>query len=160
MLNDHKWVDMETYTELFEKISVDMCEEYCRRLSCSNTEASDMELSEEERENAQARGKKVLKVIQKLKTNNSKKSIMDECKTLFYEKNFQNKLDTNPYLIGFENGIYDLEAGEFRHGRPDDYVSMSTGIDYIPFDEDDENWLDLKHFIDTIFPDEDSNEYF
>ena len=119
-----------------------------------------MELSEEERENLQKKGDKILKVINKLKTNNNKKSIMDECKNLFYFKDFENKLDTNPYLIGFNNGVYDLELLEFRDGRPDDYLSMNTEIDYIEYDVDDPNWLDLKNFIYTVFPDEDIREYF
>ena len=85
---------------------------------------------------------------------------MDECKTLFYYKDFENKLDTNPYLIGFKNGVYDLENSEFRDGRPDDFISMNTGIDYISYDVDDSSWNDLKNFIFTVFPDKDVREYF
>ena len=157
---EHRWVRMETNIELFNKISEDMCEEYCRRLSLYNIDASNPDLTEEERETAQKKAEKTLLVIKKLRTNNCKKNIIDECKGLLYDKNFQNNLDENRHLIGFENGVYDLKRGEFRDGKPDDYISMTTGIDYIPFDEDDDNWLDLKYFIDTIFPDEEIRDYF
>ena len=160
MFEDHKWVRMETNLELYNKISTEMCEEYVRELSNCNIESSNMDRSEEEREASQKRGEKILRVINKLKTNCNKKSIIDECKTLFYHKNFENKLDVNPYLIGFNNGIYDLNAGKFREGRPDDYVTMTTENDYHEFDVDDPNWYDLKNFIETVFPDEDMRDYF
>jgi P4 family phage/plasmid primase-like protien len=158
--HNHRWEEMEADTEIYEKISVNMCDEYCRRLSDCNSDSIDENLSEEDREAAEKKGQKMMDVIRKLKTNSNKKSIMDECKRLFFDKKFKTKLDTNPYLIGFENGIYDLEKQEFRDGVPEDYVSMSTGIDYIGFDEEDENWIDLKMFLSSIFPDEEMYEYF
>jgi P4 family phage/plasmid primase-like protien len=160
MFEEHKWVRMETNIELYNKISTEMCEEYVRELSNCNIESSNMDISEEAREASQKRGEKILKVINKLKTNSSKKSIIDECKTLFYYKDFENKLDVNPYLIGFNNGIYDLNANIFREGRPDDYVTMTTGTDYQTFDVDDPNWEDLRNFIETVFPDVAMKDYF
>jgi len=39
------------------------------------------------------------------------------------------KLDEiNKNLIAFENGIYDLEKEEFRIGRSDDFISLSTKV--------------------------------
>jgi len=38
--------------------------------------------------------------------------------------------DNNPDLLGFENGTLDLKTGEFREGRREDYISMSTQWDY------------------------------
>jgi hypothetical protein len=32
--------------------------------------------------------------------------------------------------LGFENGVFDLYAGEFREGRPEDLVSLSTGVSF------------------------------
>ena len=44
-------------------------------------------------------------------------------------------------MIGFENGVYDLGKLEFRDGVYEDYMSMTTGINYYDHDEDDEHPL-------------------
>ena len=76
-----------------------------------------------------------------------------ECKELFSNKDFIKKLDANPYLIGFTNGIYDLKKCELRDGRPDDYVEMTTEIDKIEFSDNHEQWPELENFINTVFVD-------
>jgi len=49
---------------------------------------------------------------------------------LFNCVNFDNLLNSNPFLLGFNNGIYDLQKCEFREGRPEDFVSFTTGYSY------------------------------
>ncbi len=58
-----------------------------------------------------------------------------ECGTMFGEnaKQFLESIDANPYLIGFDNGVYDLQADEFRDGRSEDFITFSTGYDYIDY---------------------------
>ena len=68
------------------------------------------------------------KVIVKLKDSSYKDKIMKECREYFYDKTFMDKLNDKKHLIGFENGVYDLDRDEFREGLPDDYVSLSTGL--------------------------------
>ena len=50
-------------------------------------------------------------VAYKLKGCTPKNNIMTECKHMFYDNNLLNKLDTNPMLLCFTNGVYDLENG-------------------------------------------------
>lgn len=52
---------------------------------------------------------------------------MKESKYLFYDENFLKKMNENPYLLGCENGVYDFKNMEFRKGRPDDYITLTTG---------------------------------
>jgi P4 family phage/plasmid primase-like protien len=73
-------------------------------------------------------------VANKLKTTNFKDNVLRECGEMFYIEKFEERLDSNPALIGFENGVYDLDAMEFRDGRPEDYISFSTGNMYTPYD--------------------------
>ena len=70
----------------------------------------------------------ICKVIIKLKDSSYKDKIIKECKEYFYDKKFIDKLDSQKHLIGFENGIYDLNHNIFRDGIPDDYVTLSTGL--------------------------------
>ena len=39
---------------------------------------------------------------------------------------------------------------EFRDGRPDDYVSLSTENDYIDHDEEDNEWAEWRDLIKQI----------
>jgi len=70
-------------------------------------------------------------VGRKLKFQNKKKDLIKEVSALLYDKKLKEKLDyANPHLIGFENGVLDLDTREFREGRPDDYITFSTKYDY------------------------------
>lgn len=40
--------------------------------------------------------------------------------------------DENDYLLGCANGVVDLHTGEFRAGRKEDWISLSTGVAYDP----------------------------
>jgi phage/plasmid-associated DNA primase len=52
------------------------------------------------------------------KSVNQKELILRECGDLFYRQDFERDLDENKHLLGFENGVFDLYAGEFREGAP------------------------------------------
>lgn len=58
--------------------------------------------------------------------------------------------DLKPHLIGFNNGIYDLNANTLRNGKRDDFVSKSTGYDYI--EQNDKDVAFLFEFINKIMP--------
>jgi P4 family phage/plasmid primase-like protien len=72
-------------------------------------------------------------------------------------KDIVNRFDTNCYLIGFDNGIYDLAKNEFREGRPDDYVTMSVGYDFIG--EHTHRFEELMRFIEDIQPNKADRDY-
>jgi P4 family phage/plasmid primase-like protien len=159
--DNHLWRRNEDGMMLRSKISTDLCEKYAYMIRDNNKRMlEDNEMTDEEKEDIKARNKEILGIIAKLKTTSFKENIMKECKEIFYDIDFINKLDENFYLIGFTNGIYDLKRGELREGRPDDYVTLTTRIPKIDFSEDHEQWGELSKFIYTIFPDEEKREYF
>ena len=84
---------------------------------------------------------------------------MKECKELFHDKKFCDKLDVHEYLIGFDNGVYDLKAESFRKGRPEDLISKSTKIEYKPYNPQDEDVRDIMDFLKGIFVIKSVREY-
>ena len=65
-------------------------------------------------------------------------------------------MDSNPYLLCFENGVYDFKTNEFRQGYPSDYVTKSTGRNYIKYDENNLTYApmyaEIRTFMTQIFP--------
>lgn len=78
---------------------------------------------------------------------------MSQLQMLMKIEGFYGKLDEKPNLIGFENGVYDLDAFEFRDGRPEDMLTKSTGYNYTD-NVNDEVRDDLMKFFRSIQPNE------
>lgn len=55
--------------------------------------------------------------------------------------------DKNPMLLGCRNGVIDLSTGVFRKGKPEDRITMSTGIDFDPL----ATCPRFTQFLDEIF---------
>lgn len=70
----------------------------------------------------------------------------------FYNSNFYKIIDQYKDLIGFENGIYDLEKMEFRKGNSSDYISLSTGYEFKQYTEDSIDYKKLMALIEKILP--------
>jgi P4 family phage/plasmid primase-like protien len=100
-------------------------------------------------------------LINKLENVTFKKAILNEMYFLFknLEPNFVNKLDANPYLIGFKNGVYDLSTKTFRDGLQSDYITFTTGYDYIEYDETLEEIQEIYSFLEKIVPNKKVKEY-
>ena len=98
----------------------------------------------------------------KLKTTRFKDNVMRECRELFFDEEFTKKLDSNKDLIAFNNGVLDLTNFEFRDGKPEDYLSFSTGIDYDPARSyhDYDTWPKVEIFMKQVLPDRVVRDYF
>ncbi|WEP24644.1 D5 family NTPase [Largemouth bass ulcerative syndrome virus] len=59
-----------------------------------------------------------------------KSSVMRECAEQFYRDDFVQRLDTNPYMIAFSNGVYDFKTRTFRPGQPEDMLSRTLPVAY------------------------------
>ena len=93
---------------------------------------------------------------------NLKNNIMTELIDIYtvkknQKRDFTKKLDLNNNLIGFNNGIFDLNTFEFKKGKYDDYISLSVGYDYN--DKHTEKYNDLLKFLEDIQPNKEEREY-
>lgn len=94
-----------------------------------------------------------------VKDNGFKSGVLKECTRMFFDEHFSFNLDSNPSLLGFENGVYDIKNLVFRDGAPDDFVSKSTGLHYMELSEDDTNVKQVIDFISKVQPKNDLREY-
>lgn len=104
--------------------------------------------------------KEVIRIIKMLKSVDSKNKIVIETGRRFRinNKNFHNDLDATPYIIGFNNGVYDLDKMEFRDGKPEDMISMTCGYDFS--NEYSEHKEELEIFLEEILPIKEDRIYF
>jgi P4 family phage/plasmid primase-like protien len=165
----HRWQEIDSGTSLRKSISVDMRNLYTTKSSEMNNimvnekailintinETTQPAQSETKREDKiKSRLMAILNISQRLSRTNDKKNIMTEAKELFYDGSFMGKMDVNPYLICFKNGVFDFKEKIFRNGHPEDNISMCTNIDYIPLNMDiHKNIVDeINTFMEQIFP--------
>ena len=94
--------------------------------------------------------KVLLDIANKLRQATFKVSVLKECETLITDEKFEDKLDSKPHLLGFNNGVYDLSLREFRDGQPDDYISYTTGINYVPYDPNSSVADEIRRFFRTV----------
>lgn len=103
------------------------------------------------------------KIYLKLKATGFKSNVMKECRELFFDDQFNKKVDSNKDLIAFNNGVLELDNNYlFRPGKPEDYMSFSTGIDYdpdIPYYQYPA-WPNVDTFIKRVLADQEVREYF
>ena len=104
--------------------------------------------------------KSVDDMIKKLKTQGFKDSTMRECCEVFYDETFEQRLDMNPYIIGFSNGVYDLKSHTFRCGVPSDCITKVMPINYTEYDEYHPAVQNIHKFLSEIFPDKSIKAYF
>lgn len=103
----------------------------------------------------------LMKLIGNLKSAPFKNHVMREAMEVFYSENFVKKLDSNPYLIAFQNGVYDLENHQFREGRPSDYLSLKLNIDYRDdLSIDHPEIKNVEDFFIKVFPNKNIRDYF
>lgn len=155
---DHRWKLSDCAIGLKLKMSNQVFREFMRISSKYSADASSTEDLDEQERLSKLAGN-YHKIALSLKKSTNKNNYLKECGELFYHNKFEEKLDSKCHLIGFENGVFDLENYEFRPGNPDDYISFTTGIDYIEYDENSDIINDIDDFISKILPKEEMKIY-
>ncbi len=155
---DHRWHPTSDGLALKRKLPTEIAAEYRKAASFYITLANQTE-DTAQKNVLDELVTKLQAIVNKLKRAAFQSCVMTECAMLFNIDKFDEKLDSNRHLVGFENGVYDLDAMEFRDGRPEDFVSLSTGINYVPYDGSLVCLPQVQAFLSQVLPIERVREY-
>ena len=164
----HRWYEIESGVSLRKKISKELALEYVRfRKFCIQMaesamddelpenleyEMDDDDFTEEVSDEEWLSMASICdEVIIKLKTKGYKDSLLGEAKELFYQERFEEQLDERHELLGYENGVIDLDKRIFREGRPDDYITLSTKTKYDPKYKEKIEYKQIMDFLKQIY---------
>ena len=154
---NHRWVLIEDGYTLNNIISEELTVEFLHLNKLYVSEA--ITKVGGDRDLCNKKSEKILKIIQELKKSGFKKSVMEQCSHLFYEKDFEEKLNKNRDILGFDNGVYDLKAKCFRAGLPDDYLTFSVGYNYKEYSHDHKYVKNVAGFFRKVQPENDMYDY-
>lgn len=164
----HRWVLDKGLRIRKSGISEDLYEvyynEHINLMQVIQPQANSDNLDDPEYKGMIRKNKTLTEVMSKCHNNVQKNHIAKEAAELFWDGDFMEKLDQDMYTLGFTNGIIDLQTGEFREGRPLDYISKSTEIPYLD-DKSMKEPINVKYaneihdFMTKLFPDDELKEY-
>jgi len=87
-----------------------------------------------------------------------KDCVMKELREYMLDEGFLGRLDSNPNLIAFTNGVWELKQKRFRKATPEDYVSIHVGYDYNPEDTEEDK-AKIDRYWRTLHPVEEQRTY-
>jgi len=151
---NHHWTIIDSGTTLRSSITTDLRKIYYKKAELLMEQISTLPEGDNRKEPLDKRVTKILAIVSRLGKTADKKNMMIEAKDRFYDRDFLNNLDKNPWLMCFKNGVWDFDSGIFRDGKPEDYISMTTGIEYIKNNasDDSKEIKEVKQFMKELFP--------
>jgi P4 family phage/plasmid primase-like protien len=149
----HRW-EKDEGQSLRLAISRDMFALYSEKQGQYMTDLQNYETNNDVHEKMQRKVKKIAEVCIKLKKTNDKNNIMREAMEIFFDKDFVKNMDANKYLLCFSNGVVDFRSKAFRQGYPQDYITKTTGIPYIPYNLNECKDIsdEITTFMEQLFP--------
>ena len=155
--DNHRWNEMPGGYLLMNKMSVDLSRDF---IEMANHHKKCMVHHDQAvvKEHTEKRGK-CLKLEYSVKDNGFKTGVLKECARMFFDREFNQRLDSKPNLICFNNGVYEIDTTNFRDGQPDDYISKTTNIDYKQHTNDDPLVQEINEFLTKVQPNQNMRTY-
>jgi P4 family phage/plasmid primase-like protien len=159
---NHRWETDKGMT-LRLAISKDMYNLYAKKTSDIEAEYQQYDPNDERVEHLKKKVKAISELMVDLKKTNDKNNVMREAMEIFYDKDFVKNMDTNKYLLCFNNGVIDFKTKTFRDGYPQDYITKSCGINYVEYSQTNPEMVktgnEITSFMEKLFPIENLNRY-
>ena len=160
VFNNHGWEIAPEGMALRKLLSTELYDNHGKLLKIIKKEKEKPDISDEQIVAYDHTIEVINQVMAGLKSTAYKANVVKECTEIYYDPYFLNKLDNDPDLIRFNNGVMDLETGVLRDGLPSDYVSKSTNTNWVEYDYRDPRISIVMNYISQVFPDPDIKEYF
>ena len=174
---DHRWQSVQKGYTLKLKIHTEIFEDFLEASRYYASKAMTGNCTDIEQRHWAEKAEECLKIAtHKLKNEGFASQVMKTSALLFYKRkeDFIEKLDENHFLLGVENGVIDLVEDDprpnqehriiLREGYPDDYITKTTRVEYIPYEHflstKDPRVKELDIFRESIFCNEDLRDYF
>ena len=175
VFNNHRWIKNPRAKSLRSKIAYrekkggsseedNSIRSYIKELIMEFT-GDEIDESDKSEKNKHSKKLKAMKSIYtKLGTATFNNHIIEMATTLFDNDEFMEKADTNPFLMGFTNGVLDMSEKKikFRPGKPDDYITKTTGYKYPVhknYHWDHKEIKDAISYVSKILPNKDVLDY-
>lgn len=128
--NGVHWKQDPNAISIRKQIPVELANKFREWIKVFATRANDADVEQDEKDHNDELMKKLAKVVTQLKRASFQNNVVTECQLIYGKEGFEEKLNETRHLLGFENGVYDLDEGVFREGEYDDLISITTGYDY------------------------------
>ena len=155
LFKNHRW-EIDRGQTLRMMISTEMWSIYKNKLDTLEAEMMQLESTDPKQVALKKKISKINDVATMLKKTSEKNNIMTEARELFFDAEFNKKVDSNRWLICFKNGVVDIENKVFRNGLPTDYITKSTNINYEEYDNTNEEQqkiaCEINTFMKQLFP--------
>lgn len=156
-----RWKEIDSGTTLRKTISTTLRGLYSVRANELQNYLSTLDAEDEKCKNIKAKIATAMKIVTRLGQTSDKTNIMKEAKDLFYDDEFYEQLDSDPYLLCVKNGVIDFRENRFREGRPEDYLTKCTDIAYHPLANSRHKSVihEINDFMEKLFPEKELREY-
>lgn len=153
---DQRWREIQQGYTLRTMISDELLDCCMTRVHALNERYLVCKAADPDSENTEIACKRVniaLAIAESLKCTKTLDNVLKELRNRLFDSEFLNRLDANQYLMGFTNGVYDMNEHVLREGQPDDYISFSVGYAYVPLeDQPPELVAEYDAYLRSLFP--------
>nr|PNR35269.1 hypothetical protein PHYPA_023168 [Physcomitrium patens] len=104
--------------------------------------------------------KPATKIIDFIQSSDNRRKMMYTCAGMLYKEGFEELLDSRKDVIGMKGGMYNFIEDRFRRMEPDDYITLSTRIPFVPLDCNSKATNEVLDLLAKVFPNEDIRRYF
>lgn len=101
---------------------------------------------------------RLLRITYRIEDTGFVESVLKAMRDLFYDRTFLARLDANPNLIAFTNGVFELKDKRFRAATYDDWQSLSVGY---AWREDSNSGVrdEIVRYMEQLHPCAEQREY-